>query len=460
MEAPDIDQYLKSLDKKGLKKVVGQFHKPRDIKIKNMKKDELKRLCEVLMKAGETKTERKTKPTQYGAGLLDFFKPIKKEYNNVSTNTIKKYGNSYIQSMKVVRTPIMKMLEKALDVISFGQFSKANPYDKLYHLALVCDIGSGSSVIIEKNETINISTSYKITDKTEQIKVHLKKAITLNQLLENGQKHMGNRWFPYDPLSNNCQNFIKGILDGNSLNNSMVNSFVFQDLTELKRKLPSYVGKIARVVTDTGARFNQAIGGANLLDENGKPVENFNSELQKSLNDEPAPVLKSGSKKDRDKYRQEMNAYNKRVKEKEKVFKDEYKGQITKKLESDLIAQGYTTDSKGVWRKPASLSDVPLLDKAFSAVGLKGFANRAISAGENLYNKPSLSTAIEAGKVMVDSAKSGMNLAENANNKLTKASNIVKSIGSGSTCPTCGHMLIKPKRKGGTKSLYNVSDFI
>ena len=64
MEAPDIDQYLKSLDKKGLKKVVGQFHKPRDIKIKNMKKDELKRLCEVLMKEGVTKTERKTKPKQ------------------------------------------------------------------------------------------------------------------------------------------------------------------------------------------------------------------------------------------------------------------------------------------------------------------------------------------------------------------------------------------------------------
>ena len=129
-------------------------------------------------------------------------------------------------------------------------------------------------------------------------------------------------------------------------------------------------------------------------------------------------------------------------------------------MESDLIAQGYTKDSKGVWRKPASIKDVPWLDSVMGAIGARDFANRAISAGQNLYNKPSLSTAIEAGKVMVDSAKSGMNLAENANNKLTKASNIVKSIGSGSTCPTCGHMLIKPKRKGGTKSLYNVSDFI
>ena len=165
MEDVNVDKYLKKFNVKQLKQVVGLYHKPKAIPLKGLKKPDLIELSKVLMEHGIYKTDKK--PRKYGAGILDFFRSPKKAYNNVSTNTIKKYGNSYIQSIKIVRTPIMSIIQKAINFLTIGK----NPYDKLYHLAMICDVGQ-SSVVIEKNEVINISTNYKITDQTEQMKVY------------------------------------------------------------------------------------------------------------------------------------------------------------------------------------------------------------------------------------------------------------------------------------------------
>lgn len=467
METIDVDAYLKPMSVKQLKALIGLYHKPRSIKIGKMKKNQLLELCKVLMAEGVSRKDRKTPPRKYGSGLMDFFKSPKKAYNNVSTNTIKKYGNSYIQSMKVVRTPIMGILNKALDVISFGQFSKHNPYDKLFHLALIADIG-GQSIVIEKNEVINISMSYKVSAKTEQMKVYLKKAVTLNDLLANTEKSMGvDRFFLYDGLKNNCQNFVISVLKANGMSNPTVDKFVLQDLTQLRDKLPSHVGKAMNAVTDLGARANAAMGGGigDLLDESGDHANaNFNTELQNALHkDREPPTLKSGSKKDREAYRVAMNAYNAQTKDLENMFKEEYKGQINKKIDEKLIAEGYTKDKNGVWRKPASLDDVPLFAETIGKIpGMKAFANRAITAGERLYEKPSLSTALDAGKVLVDSFKQGANVAKSGDDKvqdISKKIGAVKSaIGAGKCCPTCGSVLAKSK--GGGRSLYNTRDFI
>jgi len=255
MEDVNVDEYLKKFNVKQLKQVVGLYHKPKAIPLKGLKKPDLIELSKVLMEHGIYKTDKK--PRKYGAGILDFFRSPKKAYNNVSTNTIKKYGNSYIQSIKIVRTPIMSIIQKALNILTIGK----NPFDRLYHLAMICDVGQ-SSVVIEKNEVINISTNYKITDQTEQMKVYLRKAVTLNQLLANGQKQMGDKWFTYSGLENNCQSFIMGILTGNQINDPKAKAFVKQDLTSLIKKLPKGTGAIMDATTNLAARFNQAVGGS------------------------------------------------------------------------------------------------------------------------------------------------------------------------------------------------------
>ena len=137
------------------------------------------------------------------------------------------------------------------------------------------------------------------------------------------------------------------------------------------------------------------------------------------------PTLKSGSKKDRDLYREQMAIYNKKVKEQEKGFKQQYKDEINENLENQFTSAGYTKDKSGKWRKPASLSDVPWMEKAIGWIpNATEFANNAISAGEKVYNKPNLENIMNAGQTLTDSATTGYNLGK----QLTDPKKIIKDI--------------------------------
>ena len=72
--------------------------------------------------------KRKTKNIK-GSGLIDNIKNkfiIQKKYNNVSTRTLKDYGNNRIISLKIVRTPIQKMLKTKLLLTLLKHFQKEN----------------------------------------------------------------------------------------------------------------------------------------------------------------------------------------------------------------------------------------------------------------------------------------------------------------------------------------------
>lgn len=210
------------------------------------------------------KQKRKVK----GAGLFDDIKNkfiIQKKYNNKSTKTLKDFGNNKIIGLKIMRTPIMGILNTVLNGISFGQWGKSlknNNYDTLFHLALIADTDGGRQIVIEKNEQINISTSYKVTDKSESQIVNLNGLnITVNELLEKTRNAVGDdKYFLYDGLSNNCQWYIRYILESNGLYSEQAKAFLFQSMEEIKKDLQPYVGKIMNAVTDTGAIVSQLLG--------------------------------------------------------------------------------------------------------------------------------------------------------------------------------------------------------
>jgi hypothetical protein len=220
-----------------------------------------------------------------GGGILDFFKKgynlvktgfnkgkevVKNtlirtdNYNNTTTKHLREYGDLPVQRLTIYRTPIMKILDKVINIISLGQFSKLKKeygFDELYHLALVADVGN-KTLVIEKNEVINVNTSYKTTEKTEKLDVDLKgKKFTINQMLEEGRKQQGDKkWFLYDPWTNNCQFFIKYCLEAVGLFGTKEKDFLYQDISELQTKLNPVSKAIAKGVTTTGAIFNKLTG--------------------------------------------------------------------------------------------------------------------------------------------------------------------------------------------------------
>jgi hypothetical protein len=224
-----------------------------------------------------------------GSGMLDFFKkkanevkqvvqkvvqkvgnvfkPRLDSYNNTTRKTLEEYGNLPIKSLTICRTPIMKILDTVINFLSLNKFSKLKKkygFDELFHLQLVANIGN-KNIVIEKNEVINVNTSFKNDSKTQTYQIPLNKEFTINEMLEKARNNVGdNLYFSYDAFKNNCQNFIKYCLEAENLYSTQAGDFLFQDIEELAKEMPQYVKTTANVLTHTGAVANKMMGKAKL----------------------------------------------------------------------------------------------------------------------------------------------------------------------------------------------------
>lgn len=200
-----------------------------------------------------------------GEGLFDFFK-ARDSYNNTSRSTLSQLGDFPILSITLSRAPIKSMLRRALDVVSFGSFSKLTAkygFDKLFHLSMLVDVdanGTRRRVVVEKNAVINISTRFSAESDAEYMPVPLRGPLNLNTMMGNAQKLMGSRFFPYNAFNNNCQVFIRDVLKANGLLTQQSHSWLFQNVEQLANELPEISKTITNAVTHTGAVVDNLVG--------------------------------------------------------------------------------------------------------------------------------------------------------------------------------------------------------
>jgi hypothetical protein len=362
-----------------------------------------------------------------GAGIMDFFKP-KQGYNNTSTKTLKTYGDLVIKSLQIVRTPIMSIIDKALNLVSFGKWDnlkKEYSFDKLFHLALIANLGR-KNIVIEKNEVINISTSYKMSKDSEVLDVPLNgKRFTTNEMLQKTRERMGDsQYFLYDGFKNNCQVFVRECLISEDLYSDKAKNFLFQDLEELAKKMPSLSKKIMNIITDTGAVVNKITGQA-------KPKLSAKQEAEAEFWRQNQAI--------RNKLSMETNEANKPFMEEQRKKKDEKKLYWETFL-SFLEKEGYNRngdqsyqdfikqieDTKGFfpfpkknggweWRKtkdiPITMDDFGVGGKILNTIGLGELTESLL----NVYNSsvkvaqnPTIGNIADVGKAGVDALKKGV----------------------------------------------------
>ena len=213
--------------------------------------------------------------SEEGAGIFDKakdiyenvkgrFSGVRNDYSPSIRSLLKKIGNQQIIGIQILRKPVNSYLKTALNIISLGQFQQElnkKGFDKIFHLFMKVSY-NGGAVILEKNEIINIKPwNDSMASGAEIIDVPLLgKSLTINEFLDNGKKQMGSNFFPYSAFSNNCQVFLKGLLEGSGLYNQAINSFVYQDLQHLENQLKS-TSKIADFITSSAAKLNTLIYG-------------------------------------------------------------------------------------------------------------------------------------------------------------------------------------------------------
>jgi hypothetical protein len=218
-----------------------------------------------------------------GSGILDYFKapvnyvsdkvktigkyfsPKLDGYNNKSTKTISKYGNMPVLSMQIFRTPLSSKVDMFLNALSFGKLNtikKKYGFDEFFHLALVCNLGS-KNIMCQKNSVVDITEAYKEKENTEVFNVDMMdKTFTINDMLSKTRARLGDKaFFEYDMLSHNCQHFVANLLESEGLYNEDVKKFVYQEISEIIKEIPSFSKYLIRGTTDLDALINKLTGG-------------------------------------------------------------------------------------------------------------------------------------------------------------------------------------------------------
>lgn len=273
LEMPDYYKRLMKMEEEGNKFWKG---KDKTIFIGKKRKDK--------QKEGGALSDIITKPIET---ITNAFSPINK-YNNTATETLNLYGNVPIANLVIAKTPLNKLLEVGINAISLNKFNELKQkygYDELYHLSLIANLTGGSKIIIEKNEVVTIEklqNSKSIKNNTMYFKLPYSKGLTINNMLNNAHKLMGNDFWNYDAFNNNCQTFILKILEANNLLTPPAKAFIYQDVKSIHDDLNksgfSYVPKIMKKITDMGSIVSRLIGKGN----DDKALKDFNLYLQKN----------------------------------------------------------------------------------------------------------------------------------------------------------------------------------
>jgi hypothetical protein len=163
-------------------------------------------------------------------------------------------GDAIVNSIKIGRTPVQSAIQGILKTLS------TVPYDDLFHLFMVFNTSKGE-ILLEKNARINASTT--IPKSEDWYDLNDVPNITFNDYVQNAKKAMGSKFFPYHPNTNNCQDFIKGVLEANGIRDQNVYNFVKQD-TSMIFKDKGWLSGLAKQVTDLGGYADVVMQGGSI----------------------------------------------------------------------------------------------------------------------------------------------------------------------------------------------------
>ena len=209
--------------------------------------------------------------------LTETVRDVGSKYPPQVKNILLQYGNQRVIDIKMCKEVVSENTEFLLKALSgaktWDEAKKKYGFDRFYHLFMIATLENGQQLHIEKNEVIRISTSPRPCPDTLDLGMP-REPITLNDLMERTKQRIGDRdFFTYDPLANNCQNFVNQLLRTMGLWNETTSKFVFQDIKGLREELPSYTKYIAKGLTDLGAIANTAYQKTKDYIDNGEQTQ-------------------------------------------------------------------------------------------------------------------------------------------------------------------------------------------
>jgi hypothetical protein len=165
------------------------------------------------------------------------------DFSKYQREILKKYGKCKIKKLYLVRNPIIQYLKTLINIITLYNFNKQIEHYKkkmnkhfFYpnHTSVICEIetekGIKKLILIEKTTSFKISTQFKVTHHQELKQVKIDKNWTIEKILNMTKERMGDKkFFNWHVCENNCQIFVKEILNTLNLCSKKNQNFLMQD---------------------------------------------------------------------------------------------------------------------------------------------------------------------------------------------------------------------------------------
>ena len=233
-----------------------------------------------------------------GGGMWDYFKKaydyvatkasdafdyVKKavsitDYSDTTKKYLQQYGKLPILAIQLRRAPLNVAIDLALQGVSTGKWmelKKKYGFDEFYHLSMLVTLGGAveqkkqsgrvvkypKKLAIEKLAVVSINENVAIESDMETLSISSSQTTIQNMFDKAREKYGDTRFFTYSALgNNNCQNFIRMLLEVEGLYSEEAKQFVFQDISELVKELPESTKTISQGLTDIGALANKYLG--------------------------------------------------------------------------------------------------------------------------------------------------------------------------------------------------------
>ena len=297
--------------------------------------------------------------------VADVSKGIRLDYPPKARKIIEQYGEGIITGVALRRQPIQSALHTAFQLVTLGQWNKARAetnQDKLFHLGIILTVqlnGNTVYILVEKNEVINLQLINPNNNDGEVLRTIPPINTNFRLFLERGLNAIGaEKFFRYDPFSNNCQDFVALLLKANKIYTSAAIKFVKQPIDNLLAKLPGWTHGVARSITDLGGIANVAVeGGAKKFAERPTPRnplsrEEYLSRVRAKAKAEGYPYKLLGYADDGDHKLQIPNADGKIIRFGKAGYGDFI---IWSELErTGKVAKGYAAQKRSVFHKSHS----------------------------------------------------------------------------------------------------------
>jgi hypothetical protein len=198
-------------------------------------------------------------------GYIDRKKSERVVYSTKVQKILKAIGNEPIKSIVIRRSPLKGYITSFINLLTkknIAERLKTTPYDKLFHLAIIIN----GKVLLEKNELINMDYKFPSSPDDESKTITRgNRNITINQMLNNARRGLGDyKFFNYDGMFNNCQDFILSLLQFSGIGSKEDYDFIKQHTAEILDNsdyISDNVKSIMNNVTDIAGVIRQAIGG-------------------------------------------------------------------------------------------------------------------------------------------------------------------------------------------------------